>query len=166
MKLLIIGHARHGKDVFADYLCKELGLKKLSSSWVALDKFIYKALSPIMGYQSKGECYKDRVNHRALWYELIKAYNHHDKARLTTEVYKVSDMYVGLRDDQEFSATVEKFNPIIIGVFDPRKPLESEKSFKVGDFKLDHLVINNGSLEDLENKAKELALTLRKEEEC
>lgn len=43
-KFLVIGHARHGKDTFAEILEEVFGLKFKSSSQAAVDIFIYDAL--------------------------------------------------------------------------------------------------------------------------
>ena len=69
MKLMVCGHARHGKDQF----CEFMGLVYTSSSMAALDNVIW----PAMGhnYNSKEECFEDRVNHRAKWHRLITEYN-------------------------------------------------------------------------------------------
>ena len=44
MNILIIGHARHGKDTVAEFLEEIFGLTFMSSSQAAADIFIYEVL--------------------------------------------------------------------------------------------------------------------------
>jgi hypothetical protein len=73
-KLLIIGHARHGKDSMAEILQENFGLKFKSSSEAAAEIFIYDVLKGKYSYKTPQECFKDRVNHRAEWHQLICEY--------------------------------------------------------------------------------------------
>jgi len=69
-KLLIIGHARHGKDTLAELLRDTFELKFVSSSQAASDIFIFDELKDKYGYTTPEECFEDRVNHRAEWYDM------------------------------------------------------------------------------------------------
>jgi adenosyl cobinamide kinase/adenosyl cobinamide phosphate guanylyltransferase len=70
-RLLVLGNARHGKDTFAEILRDNFGLKFISSSQAAADIFIYDELSEKYDYKTSEECYEDRSNHRAEWYNMI-----------------------------------------------------------------------------------------------
>jgi len=103
-KLMIIGYAGHGKDTVCEILKDKYGFKFKSSSEVALHEVIYPALKDKYGYSSPEECFEDRVNHRAEWYELIKEYNKEDKTKLARLIYADNDIYCGIRSIEELEA--------------------------------------------------------------
>lgn len=152
LKLLIIGHGRHGKDTVAEILRDKYGLQFESSSSFASKHFIYKALKEIMSYKSEDECFKDRHSMRSLWYELICSYNREDKCRLTKDILSKNDIYVGMRDLGELVKCKEdKIFDLIIWVdaserVDYSEPTSSMTITK--DF-ADIVVNNNGSLDEL-----------------
>lgn len=102
--IAIIGHGRHGKDELA----RALDLPYVSSSLYACSRVVYPKLAPLLGYTNEAECYNDRVNHRQLWYKLIKEYNKDDPARLARAVLSESNVYVGLRSREEFESVRPK----------------------------------------------------------
>jgi len=154
MRLLIIGHARHGKDTVAEMIRDMFDLNFVSSSQAAADIFIYDVLKDKYGYKTPEECFADRVNHRAEWHDLIVDYNKNDKARLAKDILKKADMYVGMRSDVEIQECMnQELFDYIIGVYDPRKPHEPEDSFNIDLFKEADLIIPNGSsLGELESR--------------
>lgn len=159
-KILIIGHARHGKDTVAEMIQENTGLTFKSSSMVAAEIFIFDSLKEKYKYETFEECFEDRINHRAEWYNLICDYNVDDKSRLAKDIVATSDMYIGMRSRYEIDKCISDgvFN-IIVGVFDPRKPLESSNSFDIDLFQSANIVIcNNGSLDDLRNNVKLLTI--------
>lgn len=151
MKLLIIGHGRHGKDTVAGILKEEFGLTHLSSSEASSDIFIFDSLKDKYGYSSIEECFNDRANHRSEWYDLICDYNSSDPARLAKEIIKRADVYVGMRSQIELDACIkDELFDFVIGVHDPRKPLESSDSMSIDvDQYSDILIVNDRGLEDL-----------------
>jgi hypothetical protein len=156
MKLMVCGHGRHGKDQF----CEFMGLKYVSSSMVALDKIIWPEFSN--AYGSKQECFDDRVNHRAGWHRLITEYNTPDKTKLARDIFAENTVYCGIRNREEFYKAKEE------GLFDlsiwvdasSRQPPESDASCKLLISDCDIIVTNNGSLEELEEKALRLKAAL------
>lgn len=163
MKILIIGHARHGKDTIAEFIRDLFGLNFESSSVAASRIFLFDKLKELYGYQSFEECFIDRVNHRAEWYDLIVEYNKDDKARLAKEILKASQMYVGMRDHKEIQECKKQgiFN-LILGVYNPRVELEPKSSFNIDIWKEADLVIPNaGTLKDLMFKVKKLEKIIR-----
>jgi hypothetical protein len=154
MKLLIIGHGRHGKDTTAEIIKEKFGLTFQSSSMAAAEIFIYDELKEKYGYRSFEECYNDRHNHRAEWHDLICGYNKDDKARLAKAILEKDDIYVGMRSDAEVQACIEDgLFDWIIGVYDPRKDEEPKDSFNIDMWKTaDFIIPNGGDLTDLENK--------------
>lgn len=114
MKLLILGHARHGKDAAAEYLCDRYRLDFRSSSLFLADLVVRPVLVDRgITYDSLSACYADRVNHRALWREIISDYNADDPARLAKAILSECDCYVGMRTDREYRAALPLFDHVI-----------------------------------------------------
>lgn len=150
-KLLIIGHARHGKDTFAELLRDKLGLAFTSSSRFVGEECIW----PMWGkerYPSFESMFEDRVNNRKVWADLISAYNTPDKTRTArTMLERGYDMYVGMRRMDEFVACAEAklFDYVIWVDASKRLPPESAESNDMVPG-LAHLYVdNNGPLESL-----------------
>lgn len=143
-KILIIGHAQHGKDTLAE-LCHNLyNLKFKSSSQAAMDIFIYDVLKEKYGYTSKEECFADRVNRRAEWADLITNYNIPDRSKLARGILESSDIYVGMRKSEEIRACrKEGIIDYVIGVYNPRVPLESRESFDIDLWQESDFIIPN-----------------------
>jgi dephospho-CoA kinase len=158
VKILIIGHARHGKDTVASFIKEEFGLTHMSSSEAALQLFAYDLLRDKYGYQSKEECFKDRLNHRSEWYDMICEYNSKDQSRLAKDLLGMVDIYVGMRSDEELSECIE--NDLfghIIAVYDPRKELEPESSMLIDIHKrASHIILNDGTLGELKERTTSL----------
>lgn len=153
MKLLIIGHGRHGKDELAEFFVKNHGMKAESSSMAAARIFLYDVLKDKYGYKTFEECYEDRHNHRSEWFDLITEYNKDDKCRLAREIMKDSDIYVGMRSSEEIKACKEaKIFDKVLWIDRPGYPLEQEDSFNITINDADASVLNDGSLEDLGKK--------------
>lgn len=156
--LLIIGDARHGKDTASEFLKDNFGMDFQSSSQAAADIFIYDALKDKYGYSTPEECFEDRVNHRAEWYDLICEYNKVDKARLAKEIVGKTGCYVGMRDADEIEECLR------IGLFDliiwvdasERLPEEDKSSFNIEKGIADIIVNNNGTLEAFHKKLERL----------
>lgn len=157
-KLLIIGHARHGKDTVAEMISKHFGLKVKGSSEMAAEIFIYDALKDKYGYKTPEECFEDRVNHRQEWYELICDYNKEDPTRLAKAIMKDNDIYCGMRSSVEIEECRNQgVFDFVIGVFNPSVPSESRNSFSINLFQeADIVITNNGTLKDLEAKVVNL----------
>jgi len=153
-KLLIIGHGRHGKDTMAEILHDEFGYSFKSSSEQAAEIFIYDVLKDKYGYTSFIECYQDRVNHRAEWYELIKEYNKDDRAKLAKQILERADCYVGMREREEILECVHQniFDLIVWVDASGRLPLEDPDSFNIDISLADIIINNNSSLDEFKSK--------------
>lgn len=163
-KFLVIGHARHGKDTFAEILQEEFGLKFESSSQSAADIFIYDELKDKYGYKTPEECFEDRVNHRAEWKTMICDYNSPDKARLAKAILERSDCYVGMRDYEEIAECLRQdlFEIIIWVDASGRLELEDASSFNI-DKSVAHVMIdNNGTLEQFRERVLRMGKLLLK----
>lgn len=159
MKLLILGHARHGKDTVAEMLKQEFNVDFLSSSEACAKIFIYDLLKEKYGYANFRLCYEDRVNHRTEWHDLIVDYNKKDPAKLAKEILKENNCYVGMRSDRELQeCNKQGLFDLIIGVYNPRVPEENKESFNI-DFwsSCDIIIPNNTSIDDLRNRVRKIA---------
>ena len=109
-------------------------------------------------YNDEEECYADRHNHRAEWYNAICDYNQLDAAKLGRAIFQEHDIYCGLRNKREYFAMRNT------GVFDyaiwvdrsDYLPPESEESMSLKPWMADYHIDNNGTLNDLEFWIKDL----------
>jgi hypothetical protein len=161
-KVCIVGSARWGKDSMAEILRDNFGLKFISSSQAAADIFIYDELKVKYGYKTPEECFEDRVNHRAEWYELICEYNKNDKARLAKGILEKANCYVGMRDSSEIKECIKQglFDLIIWVDASERLPPESADSFNITKLDADVIVENNGTYDEFLEKVMRLGKIL------
>jgi hypothetical protein len=148
-KILIIGHARHGKDTLANYMRDVLDYRVADSSRRAAEIFLFDLLRVKYGYVDFEACYQDRVNHRAEWYQEICQYNTPDKTKLARNIMADSDIYVGMRDRDEIEAcrAAKLFEAVIWVDASHRLPLEPESSFNIDQSLADFVIDNNGDLD-------------------
>jgi hypothetical protein len=150
-KLLVIGHGRHGKDTVCEMLRDYYGYSFESSSQFCSKLFIYDNLKEKYGYETEEQCYADRHNHRAEWYDAICDYNVPDAATLGREMFATYDIYCGLRNKREFFAMKNT------GVFDHciwvdrsmYLPPEAASSMSLEQWMADYTIDNNGTLSDM-----------------
>lgn len=161
-KLLIIGHGRHGKDTVCEILKEKYNFSFESSSQFCSKLFIYDMLKDRYGYSSEKECYADRHNHRAEWYNAICEYNVPDAARLGREIFKHHDIYCGLRNKKEFHAmkNTKVFDYAIWVDRSDFLPLEDKTSMTLEQWMADFTIDNNGSLEELKFNIDQLMSSL------
>jgi len=157
MKLLILGHGRHGKDTVADIIAEDYGLTTNSSSMIASEQVVQPYLADNYGlhYVSVEACFDDRHNHREKWFEAISAFNADDPAALARQVLDVSDIYVGMRCDREFFAARHLFD-FVIGVTAFERHPALDPTFLCPLGQCDFILTNDGPEEDLRPKVHEL----------
>lgn len=149
MKLLIIGHARHGKDTVAQIICNLTGWTFISSSRRCAEDVVRPYLQAKgVSYPSDEDCYNDRANHRAAWHDAITAYNTPDKTRLAQLIYNYNQIYVGLRHDEEWYAikAAAIYDYSIWVDRSLNRELEPRDSMKLGPWAADFVVDNNRDL--------------------
>jgi len=149
-KILIVGHGRHGKDTVAEMLRDRFGFKFISSS-----EFVGRvAIWGDIGheYYDFDMMFADRINRRALWKDLIQAYNTPDETRTAREMFGQGyNIYCGMRRREELLAGKAA------GLFDSiwwvdrslHLPPEGEDSMSILPTDADVFINNNGTLEDL-----------------
>jgi hypothetical protein len=153
-RLLIIGHGRHGKDTLAEQLQARLGWSFTSSSMLACNLFMFPDLALKYGYATPEECFEDRHNHRAEWFQAICEYNRDDRTRLAKAVWAKNDVYVGMRSKEELDACLEACVVDIIVWVDAsdRFPPESSASCTVTIHDAHFVIHNNHTLEQFVNQ--------------
>jgi hypothetical protein len=150
-RLLILGWARHGKDTAAEYLRDKHGVRFASSSYFLAEKVVMPELSKRgIEYASLDDCYADRVNHRALWRDIIAEYNGDDPARLARAILADCDCYVGMRTAHEYAAAKPLFDHVLwVDASARGLPPEGRDSMDI-DYAPDMIRIDNsGTLEQL-----------------
>ena len=150
-KLLVIGHGRHGKDTVCEILRDHYGYTFESSSKFCSLQFIYNDLKDKYGYANEEECYADRHNHRAEWYNAICDYNVPDAATLGREMFAEYDIYCGLRNKREYYAMKNTgvFDKVIWVDRSDHLPPEGNDSMSLEPWMADYIIDNNGTLGDL-----------------
>jgi len=151
LKLLVIGHGRHGKDTVCEILRDRYGYSFESSSRFCSKLFIYNQLKDQYNYADEEACYADRHNHRAEWYDAICDYNVPDASQLGREIFQAHDIYCGLRNKKEYHAMRNT------GVFDyaiwvdrsDHLPKEDPTSMSLEQWMADYTIDNNGTLDEL-----------------
>ena len=160
MKLLVLGYGRHGKDTVCEILKDKFNLDFQSSSEFCAKLFIYNELKDKYGYNNYQECYTDRHNHRAEWFDMIHDYCKHDLARLGRNIFEEHDIYCGLRNKDEMSAMKAQ------GIYDysvwvdrsQHLAPEDGSSMNITSDMADFVIDNNGTVAEL-NHNVELFMT-------
>lgn len=150
IKLMLMGYGRHGKDTVADILRSDYGLKIANSSWFAAENAVFPTMQKRYGYKDVQSCYDDRHAHRSEWFDLIKAYNTPDLARMSREIFAENNVYVGIRNAYEYFAAREE------GIFDFSiwvdarmrvSNIEPDSSCTVDPMMCDYILDNNHNIE-------------------
>lgn len=134
-KIVVLGHARHGKDTVAEILRDEYGFIFTSSSLFCAKKVVWEAVQnpqqaidqhiaagapgwstieltnelymmQCCNYPHFAACYAGRSAFRLAWFSLISSYLHPDMTRLGREVFAENDVYVGIRNSRELNAVI------------------------------------------------------------
>ena len=166
VKLLVIGYARHGKDLACEYLSWTYGLKFVSSSRFICEKAVFPVLREKYGYKTVEECFDDRAVHRAEWFDLISEYNTPDKSRLGREILEKYDIYCGLRNAEEWEALkAAKVFDYVLWI-DASKRLETKEDTTSNTMlpqMADFIIDNNGSPGDMYEQLDALLEKIAKE---
>lgn len=164
-KLLIIGHARHGKDSLAEKIRDKMGLAFTSSSIFVGEECIWPSWG-MERYKTFDDMFADRVNYRKTWADLISAYNTPDKTRTAkTMLDRGYDMYVGMRRQDEFHAcrAINLFDHIIWVDALKRLPPEPKDSNEMVPAMADLYFDNNGPIGIMDLFVEELQKFLHKQ---
>lgn len=185
-KVVVIGHARHGKDSVCEILRDEHGLKFESASMLVAEHIIKPLLAPSqlsrhvflssvplklktpitkslsnlwnLQYSEAKDIFNTRGEYRQLWHEAIAHYNSNRPTRLAELVFENSDIYAGVRAKRELNGIKNAgLADIIIWVdASNRLPPEDSTSISVEPWMADFVVDNNGSEAELRNNIQAL----------
>lgn len=168
MKIMIIGDARHGKDAAAEILARRFGFRHTSSSMWAAKNVVMEAFNTAhcqsegQGpyYSSVEECFADRVNHRAFWFDVISTYCAENGARLIQGIFAEHDIYVGCRNARElYRAKNMGIIDLVLWIERPGFPREDRSSNNLEPWMAETIIYNDGTLEDLERQLAELMMS-------
>lgn len=155
MKLLIIGHGRHGKDTVAEGLVERMPtLSFISSSMFVAQTVVRRDLEDNgINYLTLEDCYEDRANHREFWRESIARYCTPPE-RMAQEILADHDIYVGMRTRREFHAARHLFDEVIW--VDRTRLLPPEPSCELRQSDATYYFNNNYGKEDLVHELDDL----------
>ncbi len=147
MNVILMGYGDCGKGTACKFLMNELGVSSISSSFLACKLFMFEKLKDQFGYKTEQECYDDRRNYRAIWYNEIRAFNDEDLCALGKILFANYTIYDGIRNKEEFYALKEQ------GLFDlaiwidssERIENESADSMSLSKEDADIVLLNNGT---------------------
>jgi hypothetical protein len=165
--ILVIGHGRHGKDTVCEILRDQFNYSFESSSQFCNKLFVFDQLKDKYGYANKEECYADRHNHRAEWYDAISNYNVPNAARLGIELFKEHNVYCGLRNKKEFFA-MKNSNVFQYAIWVDRSehlPLEPSSSMNLEQWMADFTIDNNSGIKELEFNIQQLVHNLHAQQD-
>lgn len=156
MKIVVCGKGDHGKDKFCEYL----GLPFMSSSTFALRSGLIPFASE---YPSMAACYDDRRSRRTQWADAIDVALFKDPCVIIDGIFVGHDVYNGMRKRLEFERgrTRNKFDLAIwIDATDRLGDVGEDPTCEISADICDITIFNNGSLDELFNKAINLRAAL------
>jgi len=166
MKVFICGPARHGKDTVGEILKTNFGLTFDSSSHFCMRHFLREILERDHGlaYDSEEDCFADRVNHRKLWYNIIYNWNREHGngglTRLSRAIFQENDIYVGIRDREEFIASKPLSDLAVWVDAQPRLTITGQEALFADNLiqasDCDVTIRNDGTYADLQRKVLRL----------
>lgn len=165
LRMMVVGHGRHGKDTAAEILRDDFGATFVSSSWFMAERVIYPYFCEKHPgkYSSAQECYDDRANERPTWFNLIAESNAADLTTLGRAIFKEYDLYVGNRNAREFHAlrNAAVFDVAIwIDACERLEYREPRTSLTIEPWMCNFVVDNNGTPADLRRNIASLMKTL------
>lgn len=154
MRIAVCAYGRHGKNSVSKLLFKMTGLRYPKSTSEAAAELVFSHLKESHDYKTVKQCWEDRHNHRSTWAKIIWEHNSPLGITLYADMVRDGcDILDGIRQADELSACVYH------GIVDltvwvdasKRMPPEDSSSCTVGPDDCQHVIDNNGTLEQLED---------------
>lgn len=161
IKLLVVGHARHGKDTFGEIARDNFKLNFESSSEFMCERVIFPMLKEEHSYKTALECFKDRINHRDKWFKIITEFNTPDLTRLSRNILKEAEIYVGMRNAEELKASRHLFDLVVWVDASERLGSEPSSSMTITSDMCDVILTNNETLNKFKTKVITFLKTLK-----
>ncbi len=175
--VLVLGHARHGKDTVADFLLKLTESSYASSSEVAIQLLEEQIVERLrltdneLYYQFKEFFvtsglprwraimdFRYQKGMREILFDAIREFTKDDPSRLAVEVFASgSAIYVGMRSKVEFEASRGLFD-YVLGVIRPFMAAEPTMQIDV-QRESDCVLLNDSDLDELARQVYEFAKT-------
>ncbi len=174
-RILVIGHARHGKDTVCEHLRDRYGMRFTSSSAFCAGRVIWPILKNVENagaffrslsedrvqqlgaeiyemrakYQTVEQCFHGRGDHREFWYKAIRAFNRPDPTALARAIMEENDVYCGMRSSAELHAchAADVFDHVVWVDASQRVGPEDESSCTVHPWMADWVVDANEDVE-------------------
>lgn len=151
MLFAVIGNQQHGKDSIATFIENAFGLTYSSTSYFALEHFLYDKMVNEDGfdYPSVDAAYQDRHAFTKYFYDEIQAFNNPVQSKLGELLFDQYPVLCGIRHQVEFEALRNKVELTACFWVDAsgRKAIESPESISVTQEHATHIINNNGTLE-------------------
>lgn len=155
VRLLIIGHGRHGKDCVGEILARDYGLRSVSSSEFAAQKAVFPLVSDL--YPDWRAAYEDRHACRDLWFHAIAAYNLRPGPMLAEQILERHDIYTGMRKRAELDRSRHLFDLVVWVDASRRLPPEPGGSMELSADDADWIIDNSGPVGALPGEIAKLA---------
>jgi len=168
--IFLAGYSRHGKGEVSQILGSYFGWRAYSSSWVARVE-VYGS-SPLLQreWRDPDHAWENRHYNRKEWYNRIQAINRPCKTTLAETLFSMPHAYVydGIRDREELRACMHKWpDALSVWVYRPSCKEESSESCTVRAADCDFVIMNSGTLPDLQRRVKKVFERIRvKEPRC
>lgn len=111
MKMIINGHAQHGKDYLAAAVAQELGMRHLTASMWFAEKHMMPAFPG--KWSCVEEAFQDRKNRRTLWYEMMRV----DAPNWQLDFMEHSDIFTGHRSVSEHNQMRQAMGDGVLSIF-------------------------------------------------
>ena len=138
MRILILGHANHGKTTTAMML-RRYGFKVVDTSDLNIDRYIQEELAkptpkgvPKTPSAMKKQILENKDAFRQKLFDSLREYTKDEPDKFAKYVLQKSDVYVGMRSYEEFKASEYLFD-LVLHVHDYNKPEESRESYDLQD---------------------------------
>lgn len=154
VRLLIIGHGRHGKDTVSDILRDQCGMRGVSSSEFAAQRAVFPLVSDL--YPDWRAAYEDRHACRELWFHAIAAYNLRPGPMLAEQILEAHDIYTGMRKRAELDRSRHLFDLVVWVDASKRLPPERRGSMELSADDADWIIDNNGPADALPGEIAKL----------
>lgn len=139
MRILILGHANHGKTTTAMML-RRYGFRVVDASDLNIDRFIEEELAkptpkgvPKTPSAMKKQILENKDEYRKALFDSLRAYTKDEPDKFAKYVLTKSDVYVGMRSVEEYKASDYLFD-IVLVVNSADKPEEPRESYDLQDY--------------------------------